>query len=157
MGILRKYSKNIVSVIVLVGLTIMWANGIDYRLSDGCDILSRVLYPFCHVNFWHMTANWYCLYTIMKSPFRDTWLMWLLSYLVAVSAPSVGLSTMGLSGVLYAVLAMLSFQSVDKAKYHAWIVIFLILMMMFPNVNSFIHFYCYACGIVIGWLIHGDR
>lgn len=131
---------------------IAYGCGLDFSLAPGCGILARLLYPICHVNIWHLLGNCWCLWCIHRSAFRDHWYVWLTAYAIAVVTPSLMMPTMGLSGVLYAALGMLCWQAREKAVFHAWTIGFMLIGLFFPLVvNNFLHAWCYALGVAVGY------
>lgn len=132
----------------------------DTGLYFGCSLWERLTYPLGHANIFHLLANMWCSFVIVKSNFRESILTWMLAYIIAVTSPAGAAVTVGFSGVLYAVMGIISWQAQKFWNFHAWTLGFMFLMFLIPGkVNNCVHVYCYAMGILAGSLInyYGDK
>lgn len=124
----------------------------------GLDTAGRFLYPFCHVNVYHLLANLWVLFIVARSDFKDYWYNYIIAYAICITAPASGVLTMGLSGLVYALLGQLSWQALYKWKYHAYTLAFISLGLLFPTkINNLLHIYCYAMGVGAGILVYEHR
>lgn len=114
----------------------------------------RVFYMFCHGGLLHLAANVMCLIAIARSDFRVPPHFILMAIVVAMCAPmNDNAVTMGCSGVCYALLGAMSWQSIDVKRYHMLIALFLTIgLMPWLHVNNMLHAFCYIEGVMFGWL-----
>ncbi|MBQ7462418.1 MAG: rhomboid family intramembrane serine protease [Bacteroidaceae bacterium] len=143
-------------------------------ICEDCSILARFAYPFFHASFIHMAINCWCLLSVVF--IYDTPRSYIIiAYIIAISFPVGTLSaivpdafpsaipTVGLSGIDYALLGMVSFQVKRKLYYHAWILSFVFILLIFNHLCSFcgysvatpnnlLHIYCYVAGLLVGFL-----
>lgn len=114
----------------------------------------RMLYPFFHANIFHAVCNLWCLIAMERYYDISPW-KYLMAYLIAVSVPSVVLTaqpTVGMSGVCFALMGMITWEVARKLYWTAWIMAFLVTGFLFPHVNAWLHLYCYLAGLLIGIL-----
>ena len=118
---------------------------------------SRLAYPFFHASLIHACVNAWCLLSVVFLCEVSLWRM-AVAYAVAVSVP-VGLlsfafhfPTVGLSAVVYFLLGYVSVSAARKALFHSWIMFFIAIGFLFPQVNAVLHLYCYVAGIADGLL-----
>ena len=110
-----------------------------------------------HVGWLHLIVNLSCLVTIVFGGFRIPGSAVLAGYIISslVYLPAVllaGAPTVGLSGIVYALLGMISIHAVKKIQYHGWIAGFLILGF-FTASNVYLHLFAYLAGIFYAWMI----
>lgn len=128
-------------------------------LQHGSGVEERLAYSFFHANLLHCLLNVWCFLSCMflaDVSFRKL----LLAYLIACSAPALSaVPTIGLSGVCFALLGMVMWQSADKRAYNIIIGITLcVTTVLCPKaVNNVLHVYCYLLGVasvpLYGWLL----
>lgn len=136
----------------------------DVGLFPGAPLPHRALYPFFHANWLHLAVNCWVLLCIAFS-YQVTLPMLLSSYAVAASYPIGALSflyaappvpTVGLSGVIYALLGRYSWRfscmAGRRLRYHLWFLFFISLGFLFPQSNAWLHLYCYLLGVGIAQL-----
>ena len=126
-----------------------------YGFTAHSSLLTRILYPICHANIWHLAANLVYLWLI-----RQLLSMNLIpAYLLAVFAaflPSFMLwgeaPTTGFSGVMFVLVGM-SWGKInrfyDMFWRNKWI---LIIPFFIPNINALLHLYCLVLGFAFGYL-----
>lgn len=143
-------------------------------ICEDCSIFARFAYPFFHASFIHMALNCWCLLSVVFV--YDTKMSDLVNaYIIAVLFPvgtiaaitpdafSSGIPTVGLSGIDYALLGMVSFQAKRKLYYHAWVLSFVAICLIISRLGSFfgygiatpnnpLHVYCYVAGLLVGFL-----
>lgn len=160
-------AKNITLIVSAVTL-ILSVLPISYSalgICVGCEWWSRVLYSFLHVNLIHCALNVWCILSVVFiyniSPLRL-----LLAYLCACSFPvdtlgafypSLQMPTVGLSGVAFALMGSISLEVKRVYYYQAWMVFYLIVGMLLPSVNGWVHAYCYICGLIYSVVMYEHR
>lgn len=142
---------------ILIALLCILMFAFGYHIQNGTDngLRGMLLYQFCHVNIWHLLGNMAALYSIESSKFRTPMVYWLLAYVISVVAPCTH-PTEGMSGMLYAMMGILSWQAAYKMKFHMWCAGFMAVCFLFPNsINAWIHVYCYGVGVCLQYIILG--
>ena len=51
--------------------------------------------------------------------------------------------------MVFALFGRISFEVKRKLYYQAWMIAYLVIGFLFPNVNAWIHLYCYAIGFAV--------
>lgn len=123
-------------------------------VSPGCNILQRLGYSFFHASLIHAAINAWCLISILFL-YDVAWWHIVMAYLIATIAPDVVLSstpTVGLSAVCFALLGMIAYQVKRKLYYNCCMAIYIALGFLFPLVNGWLHLYCYAAGLFVGFI-----
>lgn len=161
----EKYAKVAilaVSAIVLL-IYIIWGNMPQYGICVGSDALQRFSYHFLHSSLLHALINVWCLLSV-GFVYRISLGVLLTAYILASLFPvdtlqlllpySNGflLPTVGLSGICYALMGVVAFQVQRKVYYHLWLAFYIGIGFLFPNVNGWIHLYCYIAGLGVGLL-----
>lgn len=160
----KRKNEKIAALVVGVGLILLSFVGISniqsIAICSGCGLIPRLLYPFFHVNLLHVLLNVWCLLSLVFM-YDITWRRLLVSYLVAATIPvdtlgtflsSMNTPTIGLSGIVYFLFATISFEVVRKYYYQSWMVFYLIVGFFFPNMNAWLHLYCYVAGLIYALL-----
>lgn len=110
----------------------------------------NLTYHFFHANIIHWLINAWCFLScvfLADVSFRKL----CLAYLIACSAPALSATpTIGFSGVCFALLGVVMWQSANKRYYNMIIgVSVLLTVVLCPKaVNNFLHLYCYILGAV---------
>lgn len=147
-------AASLVLTIVIAVLLLLPINVKAAGMSQGCSLWQRVCYPFLHASILHAAVNCWCLLSIV---FNRTIMMWqmIAAYVIAVSYPSVWMGqtvTVGLSGMLFALLGIISVMS-RKCYLNVAVIGSVILFgYLFPNINASLHLYCYLVGLMVGLL-----
>lgn len=146
----RKKTK-IAALVLAFGLILVYASTRDYiGWSAGSPAYTRFLYQFFHVSWLHVLLNsWAFVSVVFLCDFSLVKI--LLAYVASASMPAPEISTIGFSGVCFALFGMASFLSANKLRFHFWIAIY-ILIGWFFNANATLHLYCYLAGLLVGWL-----
>ena len=132
------------------------APGTTWGLHAGCSMAERLAYPFLHANLLHAGLNVYVLlsagFLYDVSP-RQL----LLSYLIAISFPVTQLSTInsqlstnttvGLSGINYALMALIIPQVAQPRPYVVTVLLYILVGFCFPNCNNLLHLYCFILAL----------
>ncbi len=125
-----------------------------HPISRGEPFANRFLYHFYHTSFLHYAMNVWCLVSAVFA-FDLAVSDLTAAYIIASFVPVVWSSpTIGLSGICFALLGRCSFLVRRKLHYHYFMALFIIVGLITPKVNGFIHLYCYVAGILYGLLIH---
>lgn len=130
---------------------LMWLTG---RTAIHTDLpVWRFAYVFFHAGWLHLICNVMCIVAIVRSAFRITAPMVAAAYIIAVLSPmSHDIVTFGGSGVCYALLGMMAWQSIAPCRFHGIMAVFLTLGFFSPSVNAMLHLFCYVEGVLFGWL-----
>ncbi len=125
-----------------------------HPICKGEPFANRFLYHFFHASAIHYLTNAWCLVSVVFA--FDLALSDLaVAYIIASFVPVIWTTpTIGLSGVCFTLLGRCSFLVRRKMHYHYFMALFIIAGLVMPNVNGFIHLYCYVAGILYGLLIH---
>lgn len=154
----RKTEKSaVLIVIVLIMMSSMIYVTPDWNIVGLCKdsgILQRIVYSFFHVSVTHALLNSWCLVSIVF--IHDiSWKNLITAYVIAVSAPTFVLSitpTVGLSAVCFALLGIISIKARQKLYYNICISVYIILGLLLPGVNGWLHLYSYMAGLLVGLL-----
>ena len=147
---MEKVVRHIIPILFAATSILCFVCGIHIQRTEAFAEQSMVLYQFCHVNIWHVLANLACLYTIASSTFRTSWHTWLAAYVISAFVPCMS-PTEGMSGLLYALMGIISWQAADTRKFHLWCIGFMGICFLFPHtVNGWLHVFCYLAGVMYG-------
>jgi membrane associated rhomboid family serine protease len=138
-------------VLCILPFDVEWSS---VGIYTGCDIWQRLLYSFFHANIVHALLNVWCLLSVVFLYRIKLWVL-VAAFLIAMSVPTFCLTstpTVGLSGVVFALFAMLSFSVQRKLYYQSWMVFYLVMGFLMPNVNAYLHLYCYTIGFIVALL-----
>ena len=125
-----------------------------FGLHADCSIPERLAYPFLHANLLHAALNVWVLFSAVflydVSP-RQL----ILSYLIAISFPvncqfsifNFQLTTVGLSGVNYALMALIIPQVAQPRPYVLTVLAYILVGFLFPNCNNLLHLYCFLLAL----------
>lgn len=142
-----KKTKIFALVLALVTNLLLLAN-VDYScvgIYHGCPLANRLTYHFFHAGIVHCLVNVWCfLSCVFLARVSFPMLIW--AFVVATCAPALGEApTIGLSGVCYALLGIIMFQSSDKRRYNILISMsWLFTALLIPNAANGVHMYCYV-------------
>lgn len=116
----------------------------------------RFSYEFFHANLLHAALNCWCLLSVVFL-YEVRWPRLLLAFAVAASVPAGALSgyfvslctpSIGLSGMVYALFGLLSFDVRRRWYYQGCMVMYLTLGFFLPNSSAVVHLWCYALGFL---------
>lgn len=131
-------------------LSAFFLTGMHLPAGGGSPWWHAFFYQACHCNVWHLIANLWCLWLIASSNYRVSARQCILAYSASVLAAFASCETEGLSGLLYALIGMLSWQAARIRTFHLWMLGFLAAGLLFPHrINITLHLVCYAGGILI--------
>lgn len=135
--------------IVVLLLSACFLAGLHLPAGGGSPWWHAFFYQACHCNVWHLMANLWCLWLIASSNYRVSARQCILAYSVSVLASFASCETEGLSGLLYALIGMLSWQAARIRTFHLWMLGFVSVGLLVPHrINVILHLVCYAAGIV---------
>lgn len=161
----REKNAKIASLALSAGVILIYIFGVaieEHGISVGASFMQRISFHFFHASILHVLLNVWVFLSVM--------FLFDLSLLSLVTAYVIGslfpcdtlyewfsldvllLPTVGLSGVCYALLGRASFMVQRKWYYQAWMWFYLGIGFLFPNVNGWIHLYCYLAGMGVGLL-----
>lgn len=126
-------------------------------IAGGCGWYCHFTYQFFHASWLHLAVNCWallCLVFYYETPMKDLAIAFVSSASVPTSLiPSPeGVVTIGVSGVVFALMGMLAFSVRRRVFYNAWIIGFIVLGFFFKSCNSWLHLYCYAAGFAVALL-----
>lgn len=142
-------NRQLTFVAVSIAATLTYLLGLHLQGGGMSPWWCSLVYQWCHCNVWHLLANIYCIWMLARSKFRVGGRHIVYSYLISIAAVFFSTETQGLSGIIYALLGMLSWQSAQIRTYHLWMLGFLVLGLILPNVNFTLHLLCYGAGLII--------
>lgn len=112
----------------------------------------RLTYHFFHANALHLFLNLWCFLSCVFLADISAGKLFA-AYLIACTAPALSpVPTVGFSGVCFALLGFIMWQSSNKLRYNAYILASIVLPLAFlPHaVNNLLHLYCYAVAVILG-------
>lgn len=105
---------------------------------------------FCHANIFHLLINLAALWSIRN---KVSIIASLLVAILSTTLPtSVREPTMGLSGFLFAVFGIMWGETGRVKEAARKVMPFIVITMMFPNINGMLHLYCFWIGYIVGFL-----
>ena len=116
--------------------------------------LSHFTYSFFHANALHLILNIWCFLSCVFLADVSCGKL-LAAYLIACTAPALStVPTIGFSGVCFALLGFIMWQSRNKLSYNVSVIscIALPLLLLPHSVNSLLHAYCYIVAVIVGLL-----
>lgn len=162
----REASAKTASLALAAGVVLLYIAGVspdEYGLCVGSPFLCRLTYHVFHASFLHAALNaWVFLSVVFL--FDISLVQILTAFVVASSFPAdtiyhlmpcadtLLLPTIGLSGVCYALMGRISFMVARKWYYQGWMAFYIGVGFLFPNVNGWIHLYCYLVGVLLGYI-----
>lgn len=111
-------------------------------------------YHFFHANALHLFLNLWCFLSCVCLADVSAAKLFA-AYIIASTAPALStVPTVGLSGVCFALLGFVMWQSRNKLEYNAYVLLGIVLPLITIShaVNNLLHLYCYAVAVIIGSL-----
>lgn len=121
--------------------------------------LSHFTYSFFHANALHLILNVWCFLSCVFLADISAGKL-LAAYIIACTAPVFSpVPTIGFSGVCFALLGFIQWQSRNKLSYNVSVIscIVLPLLLLPHSVNSLLHAYCYAVAVIVGLPSHSSQ
>lgn len=137
-------------IIITFTLLVFYFYGQKTGYTDSSGIESHLLYPLYHANIWHLACNIMCLWMI-KCPLNII-VTFVLAVLCSFIPCLVSEPTMGLSGVLFAVVGISWGRLRAFKRMCRYNIPIIIITFFIPNVNALIHLYCLMAGYLFGTL-----
>lgn len=122
-------------------------------LYAGAPVLARLAYPWFHGGVLHALCNAWCLLSIVFY-YGCSLRRLSVAFFIAVSMPSVCLSAtpaIGFSGVLYAVLGLMSFSVKRRLYWQGYLWLGILLGLLIPHLAVAVHAYCFAVGTLFAF------
>lgn len=162
----REKNAKTASLALSAGVIILYFCGIDieqYGICVESSFLQRVSFHFFHASLLHALMNvWVFLSVVFLFDISLASIITAFAigslfpcdsmYSIWPSMESLLLPTVGLSGVCYALMGRVAFMVQRKLYYQLWLWFYIGIGFLFPNVNAWIHLYCFLAGIGIGFL-----
>lgn len=111
----------------------------------------HLTYHFFHANALHLFLNLWCFLSCVFLADISAGKLFA-AYLIACTAPALSpVPTVGFSGVCFALLGFIMWQSSNKLRYNAYILASIVLpLVVVPHaVNNLLHLYCYAVAVMV--------
>lgn len=156
-----KYAKIATLVIapLLIILSLFDINLHSVGVATGDSIGHYVTYHFFHANIFHALVNSWCLLGIAFYQ-ELTIRRLLIAFLFATLLPSCTVSetpTVGLSAVCFTLLGMSTFQVSNVRKYVGYMAFYIIVGILLPMVNGWVHLYGFAIGSLYSYVVKCRR
>ena len=138
---------------------ILFGNELGYTQTSAW--YTHITYMFQHANLWHLSVNILSLITVWISLQRHAKSIQILPmFIVGILASflpyaSFELPTVGISGVIYAMLGMLTVLSTsirEKVMLSVFAILTITAGLITKNVNVALHAYCYIFGVIYMFL-----
>lgn len=114
------------------------------------DVVPRLIYPFLHVNMWHLLCNLAVLWTVRNR--INVIAAYSIAFVASFFPMYVSCPTSGMSGLLFAMFGIM-WGEAGRAKAALRTGFPTIaLTFILPQVNGLLHLYCYAVGILYGFV-----
>lgn len=121
--------------------------------GEGKSLWRCFVYQMCHCNIWHLLCNMWCVYMISRSSYRTGLRRCIYAYLISALLVIASVPTEGLSGVIFALLGMMSWQASRIRIYHAVSLACIGFGLLFAgSINVYLHLSCYLAGIAVEML-----
>ena len=123
--------------------------GLSARLLENWSA-RNFTYHFFHANALHLFLNLWCFLSCVFLADMSAGKLFA-AYLIACTAPAVSpMPTVGFSGVCFALLGLIMWQSGNKLEYNACVLLGIVLpFVIVPHaVNNLLHLYCYAVAVM---------
>lgn len=131
-------------------------------IMQSVTLCNRLTYSFFHATFLHAFMNVWCLLSVAFVFPISIWSL-VTAFGIAASFPidtlcdispifAFTMPTVGLSGVCFALMGRIAFMVKRKWYYQSWLAFYILLGFIFPNVNGWLHLYCYLMGMFVGFL-----
>ena len=119
---------------------------------EGCPILHRLAYSFCHANLFHLAINLFVLWGIrgklcVVAPLAIAFLASLLP--MCVTEP-----TMGLSGFLFAWFGIAWGRALKPWRGFITMLPYILVTMVASNVNGLLHLYTFLIGLFFSYIYY---
>lgn len=149
----EKDTALIISAIVII-LSVVMPNPTGIGMSADSPLWTHLTYQWFHSGIIHALLNVWCLLSIVfiynVSIFRM-----LTAFVVSASVPAslIGdIQVIGMSGICYALLGLLSFSVNRKLYYQVYLWSAILFGLVLPNIAVGVHAFCFAIGTFLSLL-----
>jgi len=152
---MREANKDTALTISVLLIILSFFNIHEYGIKEDCTIIDRLVYPFFHANPFHALINIY-VYLGMVFLFGSSMLDMVIAYIICVCVPPTMLNTtttIGLSGLVYALIGMNTFKACNPLRYTISVIIPLAFTSMLPLIAFGVHAWCYVIGVLYSIII----
>lgn len=134
--------------------------GLELGYTNKSGILSHFTYMFQHVNIIHLLLNSFSFIVIwiaLQKHVKQYLILpvFLIGFICSfLPCASFDTPTVGVSGVIYAIMGMFTLYIKNKALYICLLSVLISLVVSYfaPHTNFFIHLYCFVGGFIYGLL-----
>lgn len=150
-------AASLVLTLIVVAIALYRTDLAGVGIYQGCTLWQRLSYPFFHATIIHCLLNCWVLLSVVFDRNIPLWYI-VVSYMVAVSYPAgffVSLAespAVGLSGMIFAMLGMVTMTTGRPFRVAAYLLAFILFGAVLPNIAWTLHLYCYVTGLLIGLL-----
>lgn len=158
---LRRKKTKVVALLMAFALVALFFVGCDpqavgiYREASGdCWSVRQLTYHFFHANLMHLALNLWCFLSCVFLADVSAGKL-AVAYVIASSVPACQhVPTIGLSGVCFALLGLVMWQSQRKIYYNVSMLFCMAIpaVLLHGRINSALHAYCYCVAVLIGAL-----
>lgn len=157
-------TKTVILALALLTLILYWIPIPHSSIGIYTDApwWGRWTYSLFHASIFHWLVNCWCLLSLVfyiEVSIRQL----IYSYIIASLFPVATLyvlfdahilttPTMGLSGVCYALIGMVTPQVARKREWLTWLAVGFAVSCIFPLINQFVHLWGFILGLGIGYL-----
>lgn len=141
------------ALIIAIIISLLLIPDVPYHsvgIYKDCPFINRLTYHFFHANIIHLVLNIWCfLHCVFLCNIGIG--RWLTAFIIASAAPCLDTTpAIGLSGICFAFLGMLSLHVPNKRQYHTYIILCLsIQLLLAPHAIAVaLHTWCYLAAII---------
>lgn len=142
--------KHIVALIVGICYFVFPATG----YGTGTPLINHLLFPLSHGNIFHILGNLLCLLLLKGELFLvpASMINFVCSYLPVWSIYGKITTTMGMSGILFAIVGIKYGKYGSLKTFCKNVCPFAFGMIVLPHINWCIHAYCAMAGYIYGYI-----
>lgn len=157
--VLGKEAKtpSLVLTVMVIAIALYSPDLAGQGISPSCTLGQRLSYPFFHASILHCLVNCWVLLSVVFGRRIPIWQM-AVAYIIAISYPASLFASLaespavGLSGLIFGLLGMVTMTTARPLQIAAYMITFIILGAIMPNIAWTLHLYCYIVGLLIGFL-----
>ena len=137
--------------IVCIAVLLLPTDPLSIGIYTDCRWWQHLTYQFAHANIFHLAVNIYVMYFCITR-FNLSQSQILSCFIISAILPALShIPTIGASGIVYAMLGIINTMVVEKAKFAAWIALYITISYFFNN-NWCIHLCCYLLGFLSNYI-----
>jgi len=145
----------IVLIVAVVAVRI-FAGYPDFLVSSPL-LLRSIVYPFFHVNWWHLAVNCIAVWTVFAPKKKGNVRICLVSFLISALVYPLSLKpVLGLSNLLYAAIGLRTPPLSSRWWRSMPVVVFLTVtaaMLFIPGISGFTHIAAFVTGTVLSGIV----